>query len=62
MGELVFADRHGIGFVEQNVRGLQNGIPQKPMRGEVTSLELFLLFLIRRISFQPRDRGQHREE
>ena len=62
MRELVFADRHEIGLIEEDVRGLQDRVSEKAIGAEVAFLDLFLLFLVGRIAFQPRDGNDHREQ
>ena len=62
MRQLILAHRHEIRFIEQDVRGLEDRVAQKSVRGHVAILNLFLFFLVGRVSFQPRERRYHREQ
>ena len=62
VGELIVADRHGVGLIEQNVRGLQDGIAQKPVRREIASFNVLPFFFIGGIPFEPGNWGDHRQE
>ena len=59
MRKLIFSDGNGIGLVQQNVAGLQNGVSQKTIGRQISIGNLFLFFLVRRIAFQPRNGRDH---
>ena len=62
MRQLVFAHRHEIRLVEQDVRGLEDRVAQKSVRGHVAVFNFFLLLFVGRIPLQPGDRRHHREQ
>ncbi len=62
VGDLV--DPHGnlVGFVHDDVRGLQEGVPQKTVGRKVAVGELLLLILVGGNALQPGKRGDHGQE
>ncbi len=62
VGHLVRAHRHQAGPVHQDVRALEQRVPQETIGGEVLFLELFLLILVARNPFKPAQRRDHRQQ
>ena len=62
VGLLVLADRHHGRVVHDDVRRLQDGIPEEPVGVEVLLLQLLDEFLVGRDALQPAERHHHREQ
>ena len=62
MRHLIFSDRHRIRPIHQDVRGLQQGISEKPVRMQIAASELVDLFLVGRHPFEPAQRRDHRQQ
>ena len=59
---LVFANRDAVGFVDQNVCGLQQGISQKTVGPQILILDVLALLFIGRNALQPAERRDHRKQ
>ena len=59
---LVFADRHAIGAVDQDVRSLQQWIAEEAVGREIFLGQLFLLVLVSRHPFEPAQWRDHGEQ
>ena len=61
VGRLVDADRHVPRPVDQDVRGLEQGVAEEPVGGRLDP-QLVDHLLVRGHALEPRDRRDHREE
>src|SRR5581483_1614895 len=62
MRSLILADRNEVRAIDDDVRGLQERIPQKSVGIEILLLQLLLLILEGRHALEPRQRRHHRKE
>src|SRR5580658_5193693 len=62
MRDLILSHRHESGAVQQDVGALQQRITQKPVGRQIALLELLLLVLVARHTFEPAERRDHREQ
>jgi hypothetical protein len=60
--DLVFADRHELRPVQQDVGALQQRIAEEPVGREILLLQLLLLVLVGRHPLQPAERRDHRQQ
>ena len=62
MGYLVGADGNEVGLVEEDVGGLEKGVAEEAVGGEIFFAELLLLILVGGNAFEPAEGGEHAEE
>ncbi len=62
VGHLVHPHRHALGFVHQDVGGLEHRIAQKAVGGQVFVGQLLHLVFIGGVALQPGHRGEHAED
>ncbi|MNV40316.1 hypothetical protein D3C71_1319170 [compost metagenome] len=62
MRQLIGANRHHPGPVQQDIRRLQQWITQKAIGGEFSPRQPVLLFLVGRYPLQPAERADHRQQ
>ena len=62
MAGLVFTHGHMLGFVNQDVRGLQQGVAQETIGGQVLVLEFLHLVFVGWHTFKPTQGGAHAEQ
>ena len=60
--DLILADGHVPGAVNEDVGRLQQRVPEKAVRGEIAFLQLLLLILVARHAFEPAVRRDHRQQ
>ncbi len=59
MRELILAHRDEIRFIQEDIGGLQDGVAEETVGGEVFLFYLLLFFLVGRIAFEPGDGSHH---
>ena len=62
VGNLVGADGDEVRLVEQDVGGLEEGVAEEAVGGEVLFAELLLLILVGGDALEPAEGGEHAEE
>ena len=62
MAGLVFAHWNIVGFVDQDIRRLQQRVAQEAVGAEVFVFEFFLLVFVGGHAFQPTNRGAHGQQ
>ena len=59
---LILANRHFVGTVDQDIGTHQQRITEEAVSRQILAGELFLLILVGRHPFQPAERGHHRHQ
>ena len=62
MGKLILTDRDKVGLVQENVGGLQDRVSEEPKGRQISIGDLLLFLFIGRVTLQPRNGRDHREE